>query len=185
MELAPTRKSTHKPLKGLFMEMNVLSQAQLKELLHYCPDTGVFTHIKARSGIKTGAVAGCKRADGYVTVSVLGRPYRAHRLAWLYINGEFPGNDIDHINRVRSDNRFCNLRLATRAENLQNLSHRKDNRSGVVGVSWCNQKQKWLAQIWASRKCINLGFFSQKTDAESARKAAEKKFHTFQNMSIT
>ena len=78
----------------------MISQAQLKELLEYNPDTGVFTWIKLIGGIKAGSVAGCKNNEGYVCITVKQRSYKAHRIAHLYMTGKFPKNDIYHINHI-------------------------------------------------------------------------------------
>lgn len=166
------------------MADNILTQERLQELLHYDQDTGVFTHIKARPGVRFGSVAGHVHHTGYLQIKFDRKLYRAHRLAWLYVHGEFPLNDLDHINRVRSDNRIGNLRLATRAENLQNQSMRSTNTSGHVGVSWFKRDQKWRAQIAVNYKVINLGYFTDLSEAIAARQAAELHFHTYQNAAI-
>ena len=99
----------------------------------------------------------CARADlGY---------YRAHRLIWRYMTGEWPPDEIDHINRVRSDNRWCNLRLATRSQNRKNISVHKDASSESKGVSWHKQKGKWRARIHYNGKELSLGLFDRKEDA--------------------
>ena len=125
-----------------------LTQARLKELLHYDPETGLLTNVTERGGKKAGATAGALRPNGYVQVCVDYSMYRAHRLAWLYMTGEFPPDDVDHINGVRNDNRWVNLRAATRGENMQNQrGPRSNSKSGLLGVSWSKQGKKWIAQI--------------------------------------
>lgn len=159
----------------------MLTQSDLKELLHYCPETGEFTWLVSTGPrAQAGSVAGTL-SHGYQQIQIQGTLYRAHRLAWLYTHGEFPPEGLDHKNRVKTDNRICNLRPATDAENQQNLSMRSDNTSGHVGVSWNNPRQKWLAQIRINCKKIHLGRFTNIEDAIAARKAAELKYHTFQN----
>lgn len=160
----------------------MLTQTRLKELLQYDPETGVFTWIASkRKNTRAGQVAGClNKVIGYVQIKIDRCRYYGHRLAWLYVNGEFPPNDIDHINRVRSDNRFCNLRLASHAENMQNRSMHRNNTSGHMGVSWDKQHQKWMAHIKFNEKTINLGRFHSINEAVSARKSAELQFHKFQ-----
>lgn len=159
-----------------------LSQSRLKELLHYCPDTGIFTNIKARKKVRVGSTAGhVDSVNGYVRIMIDYKLYLAHRLAWLYIHGEFPPNDIDHVNRVRNDNRICNLRLATRAENMQNISMPRNNTSGYTGVYWHKAGQKWQVEIMLNYKKINLGYFADQSEAISARKAGEQKYHQFQH----
>ena len=165
------------------MATAILAQETLKSLMHYDPDTGVFTwKVAPRRGISAGSIAGViKKDSGYVLVGVSGKEYRAHRLAWLYVFGEFPPYDLDHINRNRSDNRIDNLRMATRAENMQNGSKRKTNTSGHVGVRWYSQAQKWKAEIGVNYKNISLGYHSNLEQAIAARKAGELKYHTFQH----
>lgn len=159
----------------------LLSQETLKSLLHYDPDTGMFTQLKARQGVRVGSIAGKVRNDGYVQIRINGKIYLAHRLAWLYVHGTFPPDMIDHMNRVTSDNRIGNLRLATDAENKQNRSMQINNTSGHVGVHWDKRYQKWQAYIKVNSKQIKIGYFTDINDAISARKAAELKYHTFQH----
>lgn len=103
----------------------------------------------------------------------------AHRLAWFYTYGRWPTQDIDHINEVKNDNRFCNLREATRAQNMQNVRKHKHNTSGLKGVCWHSQRKRWRAFIFLDRKQKHLGLFDTKEDAYAARKQAEKKFNFY------
>ena len=103
----------------------------------------------------------------------------AHRLAWLYVHGEWPAEEIDHLNRVRSDNRISNLRLATQAENKQNTSLRRDSTSGHKGVSWHKRDKKWVAEIKLHGKKHYLGYFNNINDAIAARKSEESRLHPF------
>lgn len=159
----------------------MLTQERLKEFWHYCQDTGNFTNIKARRGTRVGFVAGCIGNHGYRVIKVDGKTYLGHRLAWLYVHGEFPQNQIDHINRNRADNRLCNLRLATQFENMQNTQKPSHNSSGHIGVSWERRRNKWRAHITKNGKMVAIGEFAYIEDAITARKAAEIKFHTFQH----
>ena len=161
----------------------MLTQETLKSLFHYCPDTGIFTRlVRTSSNARTGDVAGhLNKINGYATIKVNRKIYLAHRLAWLYVYGNFPPDELDHINRVKSDNRIENLRIATHAENMQNQSIRSDNKSGNVGVSWHKVTQKWSAYITLSKKQTHIGTFHSIEDAIAARKAAEPKYHQFQH----
>lgn len=163
------------------MAAAIITQSALKELLHYCPETGIFRWRVSLGTAKAGSVAGYLDGNGYQQIGIQGKPYLAHRLAWLYEFGEFPPNDLDHKNRVRSDNRICNLRPATKAENNQNCSMRRDNTSGHVGVYWYKRDKKWRAKIQINRKTTQLGRFTNLEDAIAARKAAELKYHTFKH----
>ena len=100
------------------------------------------------------------------------RLYRAHRVIWLIIHGEWP-IEIDHINGVRDDNRMHNLRSVDHPENLKNMSMRSNNTSGVVGVHFSVRERKWQAYISVDKKRIEIGNFTSKSDAISARKASE------------
>lgn len=165
------------------MADGILTQARLKELLHYDPNTGLFKRrVTASNNAKAGSIAGCvSKFLGYRLIGVDRKPYYAHRLAWLYVHGTLPPDQIDHINRVKTDNRICNLRLATDAENRQNMPMPSSNTSGHVGVHWFKRCQKWTAYIQIDKKTISLGYFNDIDDAIAARKAAEVKFHRFQN----
>ena len=160
-------------------EQASLSQEKLKELLEYNPESGLFHHKASRKGVTGGSLAGSENSYGQIRISVMGRLYLAHRLAWLYCYGTFPPCEIDHINRTRSDNRICNLRLATRLENMQNISIPKNNTSGCIGVSKDKKSGKWASYIICKGKKINLGLFDSLDLARAARKIAKEKYHTF------
>lgn len=157
----------------------MVTQERLKELLDYDPGTGIFTWRVSCGTAKAGSVAGTVRPDGYVAIQIDRKPYLAHRLAWLYVHGEFPTDQIDHVNRVRTDNRIENLRLATNAENAQNMSKYRTNTSNVVGVCWNKRGGNWVAFIWLNGKKIHLGLFDTIEEAAAARTAAKAKLHTF------
>ena len=152
-----------------------LTAEYLRSILDYNPDTGIFTwKVSTSTRVKAGDVAGRLDGHGYLQIMVLSRLYKAHRLAWLHTHGVWPKDQIDHINRIRTDNRIANLRDVSRKQNLQNRSKSSNNTSGHTGVSWNKQRSKWQAQITHNYKTINLGFFSILEDAVAARKAAEK-----------
>lgn len=158
----------------------MITQERLKELLHYDPDTGLFTCARSRPGCRVGAVAGTRRKDGYLVVSLDSRRYFTHRLALLYMTGELPTLDIDHINGDRADNRWCNLREATNSENMQNQRRgHSDSTSGLLGVSWHKNRSKWRAQITANKQTINLGSFSTPEEAHAAYLKAKEELHPF------
>lgn len=161
-------------------DMTELTQSRLKELLHYDPETGVFVWRIPRGSAKTGDVAGCPHPEGYRKIMIDRKIYLAHRLAWLYVHGAWPKDEIDHRNGVRADNRFTNLREATRAENGQNLKIRADNTSGFIGVSWYKPARKWQAHINLAGRNKNLGCFDTPEAAHAAYLAAKAEHHTFQ-----
>lgn len=152
-----------------------LTAEYLRSILHYDRETGIFTwKVRTSSRIKLGDVAGSQNGQGYLQVKLQSRLYLAHRLAWLYMHGAWPKDQLDHVNRVRTDNRIANLREATNKQNQQNASKRSDNTSGYPGVCWNKQRSKWVARIKHNYKDIHLGYFENLEDAIAARKAAEK-----------
>ena len=155
--------------------MKTLTYDLLTELLHYDRDTGVFTWKSNRSRrVMKGDRAGTLDSKGYIQIGIKRTLYLAHRLAWMYIYGEWPKSELDHINRIRDDNRISNLRLANRTINTRNLNLRCDNKSGVTGV-WRNQRlNKWQAYIRVNNKHVHLGVYGNFDDAVKARKTAEQ-----------
>ncbi len=156
-------------------QANELTAEYLRSVLDYDPETGIFTwKVGSANQVKAGDVAGCPDGGGYLRIKLQRRHYQAHRLAWLHTSGVWPKDQLDHINRIRTDNRVSNLREATNKQNQQNAGKRSDNKSGHPGVSWYKQNYKWVAKIAHNRKQIHLGYFATLEEALSARKAAEK-----------
>ena len=155
-----------------------MTQAELKAALHYDPATGVFTWRSSagQRRVQIGAVAGSVKATGYRELCVNGQCYVAHRLAWLYMTGRWPTADIDHRNRSRDDNRFHNLREATRMQNGQNRKPRAGSASGFTGVS--RSGGKWCAVIMVAGRQRMLGRFDDLELAKAARVAAERQQFT-------
>ena len=160
---------------------NTITQKRLQELLSYDPETGLFINLTQRRGpAKKGSIAGCKRHNGYIYIKIDGKQYRAHRLAWLYVHGNFSGKDLDHINEIKTDNRIVNLRLATNQENGHNVSNPSiNNTSGFLGVTWHKQYQKWQAQITTNGKYKHLGYFNTAEEAYKTYLKAKREFHLF------
>jgi hypothetical protein len=149
-----------------------ITQSRLKQLLHYDPHTGVFTwKVRPSNCIRVGDVAG-RNCNGYVRIQINSVRHYAHRLAFLYMLGKVP-DEVDHINHTRDDNRWCNLRAATSSVNSKNQSMNKTNTSGITGVGWSAQCNKWHAQIKINGKSINLGRFHDLNKAKAARRQAE------------
>lgn len=154
-----------------------ITQKRLKEVLHYDPDTGIFKSIIGRKGIKCiGAELG--HIGRYVKIAIDKKRYYAHRLAFLYIEGYFPENDVDHIDRDKLNNKWSNLREVSRRCNLRNCDIRETNKSGITGVSWSKEKRLWVASITINYKMIQLGRFPSIKSAAIARYNAEKE-HSF------
>lgn len=149
----------------------------VRHLLDYNANTGVF-HWKIRSGGRSsGTIAGCKTKHGYISITIAGKAYLAHRLAWLISYGVWPEAQIDHINGDRADNQLANLRPATANENAWNQKVCKTNKSGFKGVYFHLQSQKWRAVIGANNKRISLGLHHTAKDAAKAYAAASAIHH--------
>jgi hypothetical protein len=147
--------------------MDDLTQSELQELLHYDPLTGVFTWLKARRGVKVGAECGRINVHGYREIGVKLKLRQANRLAWLYMKGELPPDnmEVDHRNRDKADNRWDNLRLATKSQNAANVATKTNNTSGIPGVVWDAQRNCWRAQLRVDGVKKNLGRFATKEEA--------------------
>lgn len=149
-----------------------LLHSAVLELMNYDQESGIFTWSKARRGIKTGVPLGTCNGRGYLRITVLGQSYYAHRLAWFYVYGEWPENEIDHINGNPSDNRFSNLRKATLYENnMHKFLPQCNSKSCVRGVSFHKKANKWQAFI----KRKYLGLFNSIDEAAKAYKSAKEK----------
>lgn len=121
----------------------MITQDKLKEFFEYRPETGEFIRRVSRGPTKAGSIAGTLTADGYIRITISKKPYYAQQLAVLYMTGEWPEDEVDHINRIRSDNRWCNLRGATKQENQRNRN--TWSKSGYLGITW--NKGKWQIYV--------------------------------------
>lgn len=150
-----------------------LTAERLRELLRYNPETGEFSrkvHLSNRS--RASQTVGNKHSQGYIIICVDGKPHRAHRLAWLYVYGEWPKEQIDHINGDRSDNRIANLRNVTALENKRHRTRpRKPGR--MLGTALHKATGRWSSQMTVNYKKIHLGYFSTETEAHLAYVAAK------------
>ncbi|MDO3431165.1 HNH endonuclease signature motif containing protein [Rhizobium sp. CBN3] len=159
----------------------MISAEQLREALHYDPGTGIFTWLKKVSA-KTviGRRAGTINKDGYRQISIYGRRYYEHRLAWFYMTGQWPSALIDHENLLPGDNRWSNLRSATKSQNAANTHVSAGNSVGMKGVSWHSGAQKYQAHICVDGKSIYLGLFEKADAAHAAyQQAANDQFKSF------
>ena len=156
----------------------MITQERLKEVLEYDPKTGHWKWLKTLANRAVeGSIAGYINNVGYRMITIQGKLYQSSRLAFLYQNGKMPDQYVDHIDGNRSNDKWSNLREATATQNQFNRSIQKNNTSGAKGVGWDGRKNKWFAKIWIKRKCIYIGYYSNKQDAINARKNAEVIYH--------
>jgi len=159
-----------------------LTQEELKRRLSYDPETGIFLWIlPIAHNVKAGDVAGWPAERGYWRIMLDGNGYGAHRLAFLYMTGEFPVNVVDHIDGCTSNNRWSNLRAVSHIENCRNQRIPKNNTSGVLGVSWHKQCSKWVVRIMVDGKKKHVGLFTDIADAIRARTSAERQYGYHEN----
>ena len=162
-----------------------------QQLLEYIKDNfytdiiereGRFVWKVRRRGIRFGREAGTLNDKGYKQIQIKGNIYRSHRLVWLWVYNKFPNNQIDHIDGDRTNNHISNLRDVTNRENSKNRRIPRNNKSGVIGVSWCRYTQRWKVHINTSTgQNKTMGRFESKSEAIRARKEAEFEFGYHQN----
>lgn len=176
------------------MTEHILTQEVLKELLHYDPDTGIFTWKerdrryftstghqttwnKRFSGKETNGLS----VQGYVRISIFYKRYRAHRLAFLYMEGRFPRDKVDHWLGDRADNRWNKISHSSQLQNCRNMKICKRNKTGIIGLSWHKKSQKYMACINVNYKTNYLGIYEDFFEACCARKSAEIKYNFHEN----
>lgn len=156
-----------------------LTHERLLELLDYDPKEGSFRWRVRRGGVRAGTLAGGDHGTGYKVIGIDRRLYLEHRLAWFYVHGSWPSDQIDHINGVKNDNRIVNLREATTSQNHQNMPVMSRNRSGFTGVHRCKMTGKWCAMICVAGERYNLGRFDTAALAHEAYVNAKAEKHKF------
>lgn len=152
----------------------------IKQIVAYDPKTGQFTRNWAGYGRSIGDVVGNIAKDGYVYIPVKGTNFLAHRLAWLFIHGLWPVEDIDHMDRNKANNCAANLCAVSRGENLQNMIMPKHNTSGYIGASK-RKDGRWLSQLVVDRQHIHLGVYDTPLEAHLAYSKAKKQYHKYHN----
>ncbi|WP_031200374.1 HNH endonuclease signature motif containing protein [Mesorhizobium sp. LSHC414A00] len=159
----------------------MISAKAMRDVLNYDPSSGVFTwKVKISKKVVVGRRAGAINSDGYRQISIFGRRYYAHRLAWLYVTGEWPPVLIDHENLNRDDNRWANLRSATKSQNAANTNKSSSNATGFKGVSWHDGAGKYQAHICVNGRGVYLGVFDAIQSAHEAyERAANDQFKNF------
>jgi len=150
---------------------------ELRQMVDYCPHTGVFIwkvsplFSNSRNAQYGGKIAGCIDAEGYLIVVIRRRNYKGHILAWYYMTGEWPAEQVDHRDTVRSNNSWENLRLATNQMNQFNKGPNKNNAVGIKGiykVSDASRARPWKAKISKDGVKYHLGYFSTAEAAQAA-----------------
>jgi len=159
-------------------EKEVIDQETVKKLFHYDAESGMLIwRFGNGRNVKPWQEVKAKNGNGYYTAKIHGKSYLAHRLAWLYVHGSFPNKYIDHKNRIRNDNRLCNLRDVNTTDNAQNISLPNHNKSGYIGVSWIKSHNCWTVYVKVNKKNKWLGYYKNLDDAVAARKAGEKQYY--------
>jgi hypothetical protein len=156
---------------------SLLDHNFVKEILFYDPETGLFTWKIRRGHIRKGCIAGSISTSGYITIKIDRVQFFGHRLAWFYMTGKWPDNQIDHEDLNKSNNKWSNLREATGTTNNFNKALAKNNKLGFKGLYFDKRYNKFRAVININKKCIFLGHFTNKDDAASAYNEAAKKYH--------
>jgi len=166
-------------VRPFLLVKEMITQERLKELMHYDPDTGIFIRkVQTCSRVKVGMIAGSPDRHGHLLCHVDGKRYSLHRLAWLYMTGNFPIGEIDHISGEKANNRFCNLRDVGRSENMQNMVRASsNNKTGLIGVIATNRTNTFLARIRVNGVNKHLGTFRTPELAHEAYVKAKRHFH--------
>ena len=161
------------------MTNSILTQSAVIESLHYDATTGDFFWLNAPSRrLHAGSKAGYVDSRGYVVIKLAGKYRYAHRLAWLVVNGVEPECQIDHIDRDKSNNRICNLRLATASQNGQNKPIFNNNKVGVPNICWLPRKDMWQVYVRVNSKSTYVGCYKTLLDAAAARYSFVKRNHS-------
>lgn len=157
------------------MNQPKITDDRLRQVLNYDKNTGVFTWAQRLSPIADiGSVAGCVQPGGHIHIGIDGVYYGAHRLAWLYVTGQWPMCELDHKNLDKTDNRFNNLRLATNQQQSANRPASRNNRSGFKGVGVPYRPRKtttpvrYRARIRVNHRLIHLGYYKSPEAANAA-----------------
>jgi hypothetical protein len=168
------------------MKTNDLSKEEYEKLFDVCFETGVLKRkIAVSNRVHIGDIAGNKDSYGYLRVGVNKKPQLVHRIIMIMAGIDIRGKQTDHINHIRNDNRLENLRAVECYENSKNQTIKRTNKSGVVGVSWKKQRNRWTANIQLNKKQYYLGMFLNKEEAIAARQDANIKYGFHENHGLS
>lgn len=152
-----------------------LTQDLVKKLFKYNAHTGELTYARPTHHNDVGSIAGYSHSAGYLSILIGNNEYLVHRIIWLYVKGYLP-EQVDHIDHVRDNNRWSNLREVTNADNSKNTSVSLNSSTKVNGVSFMKTKNKYRAYIMVNKKQISLGLYENLEDAKEARRKADIKY---------
>lgn len=156
----------------------MIAADRLRELLSYDEHSGQFNWLVSRGKAAAGDVAGCVNRGGYIEIRIERKTYLAHRLAFVWVTGELPSGEVDHIDGLRANNSFANLRAVSSVINHQNQrkAHRS-SKTGLLGVSWKASKGRYRASIDVEGRKLHLGYFRDKDAAHVAYLNAKRALH--------
>jgi hypothetical protein len=157
--------------------MSFLTGSRLEQLLKYDPDTGIFTWRGGHKKVCAGMVAGTPDKDGYICIKIDQKLYKAHRLAWFWMTGTWPVDEVDHKDLDKSNNRFSNLREATKSQNMQNVGCRGDSTTGIKCVQFDARRGLYYANITTAGRKKWLGYHTTAEAAAEAYRAAAVEQH--------
>ncbi len=176
------RASDHIIFYGDEMAIKDVTAERVRELLHYDPETGIFTHKVSRGGVSAGDIAGCLDSLGYVRISLgRGASRFAHRLAWLLVYGKWPDGDIDHIDQAKANNRIANLRDVSRSANNQNRDKPQRNNMfvGIKNIQRGSPNLPFRVRFKKDQRIVYDECFASLEQAIAARDAAVVQFHPY------
>lgn len=171
------RRSTRDP-EIIQARQAAITADHVRRLFDYDPETGRLTwRVRTNARAPIGKEAGCKRHDGYTVIGIGGTMFLAHRIIWLHVTGEWPGDDLDHIDCDPRNNRFANLRIANTSQNHCNVRVQSNNTSGYKGVIFDKRAGRWVARIKLNGRTRQLGSFDSPKAAHVAYVAGSKRLH--------
>lgn len=158
--------------------MTELTAERLREVLRYDPETGKFYwREKIACKVVIGKESGCLSSNGYILIRLFGVLYRANRLAWLYMIGEWPTDKMDHADLNRSNNRWANLRPCSTSENARNMHRHMDSQTGLKGVTLEKRTGRYFARICVNRRTFHIGTFDTSQLAAAAYDLTARELH--------